>query len=197
MDLIDKGGSFGGGNLEVTMKVDESICHCSSINAKCLTDGFQSIPRTKCFYQNYRLANTRRISSGEEPDKTKRQWQVMRLRATGLTQTQVAKRLHTTRENISIIEHRAHDNLRAAKATLAALEQLSESEELIILSGTSVFEATSTILLRGDVLGIKLNTSADSILAALRSKCKGKIRGHHLIAVAKIRIKEDGTVIVK
>jgi len=53
------------------------------------------------------------------------------------------------------------------------------------------------ILLRGDVLDIKLNMSADSILAALRSKCKGKIRGHHLIAVAKIRIREDGTVVVK
>jgi Tfx family DNA-binding protein len=108
-----------------------------------------------------------------------------------------SKRLHTTRENTSIIKHRAHENLRAAKATLAALEQLSESKELIIPSGSSVFEATSMILLRGDVIGIKLNMSADSILTALRSKCKGKIRGHHLIAVAKIRIREDGSVIVK
>jgi Tfx family DNA-binding protein len=121
----------------------------------------------------------------------------MRLRATGLTQARVAKRLHTTRENISIIERRAHDNLRAAKATLAALEQFSQSEEVVIPSGTSVFEATSMILLRGDVLGVKLNMSADSILAALRSKCKGKIRGHHLTATVKIRIRGDGTVMVK
>jgi Tfx family DNA-binding protein len=121
----------------------------------------------------------------------------MRLRATGLTQAQVAKRLHTTRENISIIERRAHDNLRAAKATLAALEQLSHSDEMVIPSGTSVFEATSMILLRGDVLGIKLNMSADLILATLRSKCKGKIRGHHLIATAKLTIRKDGTVIIK
>lgn len=41
------------------------------------------------------------------------------------------ERLHTTRENTSIIEYRAYDNLRGVKATLAALEQLSESEELI------------------------------------------------------------------
>jgi Tfx family DNA-binding protein len=121
----------------------------------------------------------------------------MRLRATGLTQSQVAKRLHTTRENISIIERRAHDNLRAAKATLAALQELSHSDEMVIPSGTSVFEATSMILLRGDVLGIKLNMSADSILAALRSKCKRKIRGHHLTAVVKIGIGRDGTVMIK
>lgn len=128
---------------------------------------------------------------------TQRQWQVMQLRATGLTQTQVAKRLHTTRENITIIEHRAHNNLRAAKATLARLEQLSESKELVVPSGTSIFEATSMILPRADVLRIKVKMSADSILAAIRSKCKARIRGHHLTAVAKIRISEDGAIMIK
>lgn len=68
---------------------------------------------------------------------------------------------------------------------------------MVIPSGTSLFEATSMFPLRGDVLGINLNLSADSILATLRSKCNGKIRGQHLIAVAKIKIREDGTVIVK
>ena len=128
---------------------------------------------------------------------TRRQWRILQLRATGLTQSQVAKRLGTSRENISIIEHRAHANVRAAKATLAAMEQLSESKEIIIPSGTSIFEAVSMILLRADVLRIKLRTSADSILAAIRSKCKGRMRGHHLTAVVRIRISEEGTVTIK
>ena len=128
---------------------------------------------------------------------TPRQWRILQLRATGLTQSQVAKRLGTSRENISIIEHRAHANVRAAKATLAAMEQLSESKEIIIPSGTSIFEAVSMILLRADVLRIKLRISADSILAAIRSKCKGRMRGHHLTAVVKVRISEDGAVTIK
>jgi len=53
------------------------------------------------------------------------------------------------------------------------------------------------ILLRADVLGIKVKMSADSILAALRSKCKGRIRGHHLTAVVKIGIDEDGSVVIR
>lgn len=109
----------------------------------------------------------------------------------------MAKRLRTSRENISIIEHRAYANVRAAKATLAAIEQLSESKELIIPSGTSIFEAVSMTLLRADILRIKLRISADSILAAIRSKCKGRIRGHHLTAVVKIRISEDGAIMIK
>ena len=125
---------------------------------------------------------------------TQRQWHVMRLRSTGLTQAQVAKRLRTTRENVTIIEHRAQQNLRAAKATLAAIEELSGSKELVIPSGVSIFEATSMVLRRADVLRIKVKMNADSILAALRMRRRGKIRGHHLIAAIRVRIDSDGAL---
>ena len=128
---------------------------------------------------------------------TARQWQVMRLRATGLTQTQVAKRLHTSRENISIIERRAHENLRSAKATLEAMEQLSDSGEMVVPSGTSIFEATSMILRRADTLGIKLKMNADSILAHLRTRCRGRIRLHHLTSAIRLQIRNDGTISVR
>jgi Tfx family DNA-binding protein len=128
---------------------------------------------------------------------TPRQWQVMRLRATGLTQARVAKKLHTSRENVSIIERRAHENLKSVRATLEALEQLSDSRELVVPSGTSIFEATSMILRRADVLGIKLKMSADSILALLRTRCKGRLRLHHLTSVIRVEIRQDGSIIVK
>lgn len=115
----------------------------------------------------------------------------------GLTQAQVAKRLRTTRENVTILEHRAHENLRAAKATLAAMEELSESKELVIPSGVSVFEATSMILRRADVLRIKVKMNADSILALLRASRKGRIRGHHLIATIRVKIEPDGSLKMK
>lgn len=128
---------------------------------------------------------------------TQRQWQVLQFRSTGMTQAQVAKRLRTTRENISIIEHRAHENLMAAKATLMAVEHLSGSKELVIPSGTSVFEATSMILRRADVLRVKVKMNADSILGALRSKRGGRIRGHHLIAPIRIKIDSDGSLLMR
>jgi hypothetical protein len=114
-----------------------------------------------------------------------------------LTQAEVAKRLRTSRENVTIIEHRAHENLRAAKATLAAVEELSGSRELVIPSGVSVFEATSMILQRADVLRTKVKMNADSILAALRTRRKGRIRGHHLIAAVRVGIDSDGSLKIK
>ena len=128
---------------------------------------------------------------------TQRQWNVLKLRATGLTQAQVGTRLRTSRENVTIIEHRAHENLKAAKATLAAIEELSGSREFIIPSGVSIFEATSMILRRADVLRIKVKMDADSILASLRAKRRGRIRGHHLIAVIRVKISPDGSLQIK
>ena len=98
---------------------------------------------------------------------------------------------------MTIIEHRAHENLRAAKATLSAIEELSGSKELIIPSGVSIFEAISMILRRADVLRIKVKMSADSILASLRARRKGRIRGHHLIAAIRIKIEPDGSLKMK
>ncbi len=109
----------------------------------------------------------------------------------------MAKRLHTTRENVTIIEHRAHQNLSAAKATLAAIEELSGSKELLIPSGVSIFEATSMILRRADVLRIKVKLNADSILASIRARRKGRIRGHHLIAPVRVKIGPDGSLKLK
>ena len=122
---------------------------------------------------------------------------MMRLRSTGLTQAQVAKRLRTTRENVTILEHRAHENLMAAKATLTAIEELSGSKELVIPSGVSIFEATSMILRRADLLRIKVKMNADSILALLRAKRKGRIRGHHLIVSIRVKIEPDGSLKIK
>ena len=128
---------------------------------------------------------------------TQRQWHVMKLRSAGLTQAQVAKRLRTTRENVTILERRANENLKAAKATLAAVEELSGSKELVIPSRTSIFEATSMVLLRADILRIKVRMNADSILAALRSRRKGRIRGHHLIAPIRVKINADGSLTIE
>ena len=98
---------------------------------------------------------------------------------------------------MTILERRAHENLKAARATLAAVEELSSSNELIIPSGVSIFEATSMILRRADILRIKVRMNADSILASLRGRRRGRIRGHHFIAAIRVKIEPDGSLKLK
>jgi HTH-type transcriptional regulator, fmd operon transcriptional regulator len=128
---------------------------------------------------------------------TSRQWEVIRYRAQGLTQAEVAKKLKTTRVNVSEIEHRAQLKINAAKGTLAALQELHVTGEVLIPSGTSVFEAVSMIILRADILGVKLLGSADDVLATIRSRWKAKIRGHRLTSAAKVEIAADGFLSLK
>jgi Tfx family DNA-binding protein len=128
---------------------------------------------------------------------TSRQWEVIRYRAQGLTQAQVAKKLRTTRENVSEIEHRARFKINAAKATLAALQELDATREVLIPSGTSIFEAVTMIILRADVLGVRLVSSADDVLSDIRSRWRGKIKGHRFISVAKVEIATDGSLLFK
>jgi len=87
--------------------------------------------------------------------------------------------------------------ISAAKATLAALQELDAKGEVLIPSGTSIFEAVFMIVTRADVLGIKLRGSADDILAAIRSKWRGRIEGHRLTSVVKIEIADDGSLVVR
>jgi len=128
---------------------------------------------------------------------TSHQWEVIRYRAQGLTQAEVAKKFNTTRENVCEIEHRARLKIDAAKATLAALQQLGMTGDVLIPSGTSVFEAISMIILRADILDVKLVSSADDLLAAARSKWRTKIRGHHLTSPVRAEIGMDGSCKLK
>ncbi|MDG6901239.1 MAG: Tfx family DNA-binding protein [Nitrososphaerota archaeon] len=128
---------------------------------------------------------------------TSRQWQVIRYRAKGITQSELARMLKTSRENVNEIEHVARSKINAAKATLAALQELDAKGEVLIPSGASVFEAVYTIIFRADILGVKLQGSADDLLAAIRSKWKGRIKGHRFTSAVKVQIADDGSLTAK
>jgi len=128
---------------------------------------------------------------------TPRQWEVLRYRSQGYTQSEVARRLDVTRENVCIIEHRAWLKIEEARATLAGLQEMATNSEVVIPSGASVYHAVAELLQRADLLGVKLHSSCDDLVAILRSKCRGKIRGHHLISALRAEITSDGSVSFK
>ena len=143
------------------------------------------------------MPNLFRMKAFHSTTLTPRQWEVIRYRAKGLTQAKIAEKLDSSRENVNEIEHRARLKINAAKATLAALQELHATGEVLIPSGTSVFEAVAMIILRADTLGIRLKISADDVLVNIRSRWSAKIRGHRLTSAAKVEIAADGSVSIK
>jgi HTH-type transcriptional regulator, fmd operon transcriptional regulator len=144
-----------------------------------------------------RLRASLRAKAFQKTSLTARQWQVIRYRAQGITQAELAKVLNTSRENVNEIEHRARMKISAARATLAALQEIDARGEVLIPSGTDIFEAVFMVILRADVLGVKLKGSADDLLAAIRARWKGRIKGHRLASAVKIDIEKDGSIKLK
>ncbi|MEM4211844.1 MAG: Tfx family DNA-binding protein [Nitrososphaerota archaeon] len=126
---------------------------------------------------------------------TPRQIEVLRLRRRGFTQEQIAEILKTSRENISIIEKNAYRMIKAAKSTLEAFESLDSNRILTIPAGTSIYDAPRIIFVRGDILGIKIKSSADRIISMIKST--GKVRGHHLISPIVVEIYQDGKIFIQ
>lgn len=128
---------------------------------------------------------------------TARQWQVIRHRAKGITQAELAKLLNTSRENISEIEHRARMKIEAARKTLAALQEFEAKGEVLIPNGTFIFEAVFMVIMRADILGIRLRGTVDDMLAAFRARWKNKIRDQRLTSAVKVVIERDGSLLAK
>jgi Tfx family DNA-binding protein len=69
---------------------------------------------------------------------TKRQVMVLRLRQSGLTQDEIARRIKTTRANVSLIEKRARENIDRSRETLKEWESIVSPVRVIIKKGTDV-----------------------------------------------------------
>ncbi len=121
--------------------------------------------------------------------------QVLKLRKRGYTQEKVAKILGTSRENVSIIERNAYKVVWAAQATIQAFESLHEDGVLLVPSRTSIYDIPRLIFLRGDVLGIRVKTDENEIIALVKSK--RKLRDYRLMSPLAVKIKSNGQLLLQ
>ena len=124
---------------------------------------------------------------------TEKQYLVLKLRLSGKTQEEVAKLLNTSRENISIIERRAKENLRLAQRTLKAYKELLSAGEITVSEGTRLVDIPSLVVREADKLGVKLKANFTRLYDEIRYKARNCISGTKLAKPVKIVIFKDGT----
>ncbi len=124
-----------------------------------------------------------------------RQIEILKLRKQGLTQKDIAGRLKTTRENINILESRAHRNIKRALATLEILEKLGLSIRVSVDTGTNILDIPKIILDAADKAGIKVNCDCVDILENI--KLHGKIVKKKVIKPLTVTIFTDGNLTVE
>ncbi|NHV97304.1 MAG: Tfx family DNA-binding protein [Thaumarchaeota archaeon] len=128
---------------------------------------------------------------------TERQIEVLKLRAQGLTQEEVAKRLNTTRENVSILEKRAYQNIKLARETLAALKSFGVAVSVVIKPGTHLVDVPRIILNKADEANIKVKANFTRIYDEIRFRAGDKVKRTRVIRPITVKILPNGDFTVE
>jgi len=98
---------------------------------------------------------------------TEQQIKILRLRAKGLKQSEIAELLGTSRANISILERRALEKIEKARNTLLIWEQINSKVSVDVRAGDDIFTVPERLFRKADELGVKVPYSTAEIIAFL------------------------------
>jgi hypothetical protein len=128
---------------------------------------------------------------------TDRQIEVLRLRNQGLSQVQIAKRLGTSKANISATEKAALENIQKAKNTLELVKTFNASLWVTILPETDLNDAVKEVYSEADKKGIWIRYSFPSLASLLKDHAGERIKGRRVLAKFEVGVLPDGEVIVR
>ncbi|NJE11276.1 Tfx family DNA-binding protein [Thermococcus sp. MAR1] len=98
---------------------------------------------------------------------TDQQIRILRLRAKGLKQSEIAEMLGTSRANISILERRALEKIEKARNTILIWEQINSKISVEVRKGEDIFTVPGRLFKKADELKIKVPYSTAEIIAFL------------------------------
>ena len=127
---------------------------------------------------------------------TDRQMQVLRLRAQGFSQQDVAKMIGTTRANISKLERRAHKNIKAARKTIHDWMKIQAPIITQIPAGTDVLMVPDMIFKEADLMGIHLPANSIDLIVRLKAKAPFLFMRQNLPKDVVVFITREGQILL-
>ena len=146
------------------------------------------------------------ILPGDDEPKTKRnrfgllteeQLMVLGYRLDGLKQEEIAGKLGTTRQNVSLIERRARGNLERAEATLRAYRRLRKAATVELKSNTHLVDVPRMLVDAADGAGVKITIDFAIVYKELRDMAGASIRGTRIVKPILLHILKDGKIDVE
>jgi hypothetical protein len=125
---------------------------------------------------------------------TKRQVAVLRMRQSGLTQDEIARRIKTTRANVSLIEKRARENINRSRETLKEWESIVSPVRISIKKGTDVIKIPEVVFDEADKKGIHVKQNSLDLITRIKKE-KGNIISNRTIGEdIEVAIADNGDV---
>jgi len=119
---------------------------------------------------------------------------VLRLRQSGLTQDEIARRIKTTRANVSLIEKRARENIDRSKETLKEWESIVSPVRIVVKKGTDVIKIPEMVFADADKTGIHVKANSLDIITRIKKEKGNIISNRTLDEDMEIDITDSGEV---
>ena len=127
---------------------------------------------------------------------TEAQARVLELRAKGLTQAEIARRLGTSRANVCILERRARENIARAELTLKFAEKLRAPVVLEVKQGDDILEVPKRLFKAADVAKIKVRMGTPDVVAKIREGARDRIHGRSATKSFDVVLTAEGEVLI-
>ncbi len=121
---------------------------------------------------------------------------VLELRARGLTQAEIARKLETSRANVCILERRARANVARAGRTLKLAEKLRAPVVLELKPGDDILAAPERLFKAADAAKVRVKLSTPELIAKIREGTVGRLRGREALKHIELIITANGEVLV-
>jgi len=128
---------------------------------------------------------------------TEKQIKVLRLRAKGHTQADIARQFGTSRANISATEKKAVSNIERAKNTLNLIKMLDAPLWFTVEAEEDLNDVVKKIYEKADSNGIHISQNFPALANLIQEKAKGKIRGRRVLLEMEIAVTKKGEVLVR
>jgi Tfx family DNA-binding protein len=127
---------------------------------------------------------------------TKRQLAVLRLRQAGFTQEEIARRIKTTRANISLIEKRARENVERSKETIREWNSVVSPVRVTVPKGTDVMNVPDIVFAEADKASIHVKCDSIGLITLIKKEKGNSITNRIVNEPFEIDIANSGEVAV-
>jgi Tfx family DNA-binding protein len=141
--------------------------------------------------------NKRRARGSSASLLTDEQLDILGFRIDGLKQEEIARRLGTTRQNVSLIERRARGNILKAEATLRAYRRLQTAATVELKPNTHLVDVPRMLVDAADGAGVKITIDFSLVYKELRDEARDSILGTRVVSPVLLRILRDGKIDVE
>ncbi|MGC8816356.1 MAG: Tfx family DNA-binding protein [Candidatus Hadarchaeum sp.] len=132
----------------------------------------------------------------EDTFLTEAQQRVLELRLRGLTQAEIARRLNTSRANVSILERRAKENIARAERTLKLFERLKAPVIVTVNQGDDILQLPKRIFEAADAAKIRVSFGTAEIIARVKQEAGDKIHGRSVTKAFEVALASNGELII-